>query len=326
MLTHISLFSIPLLFEKLISAPYTLELINTAKINKINFIFCPIRINPRRRSEGRIFPHAAQVHIHGVGREFQFPGHDLHRVFDLEDVALPQPGNDLPVAVGGADAGVRVHLLLGFEHRMAHQLLGVFGKGLADARFQAGGRLGGEGGQQLRQRGVQVEIDTQQADHPAAGAPDGDGGGLQRFALFVAGKIGDVAVPALLLDPGEHGEGQVGDGRARLAAGVVAVDDPDHRAVHVFQAVQHDLIAGAEVIRQALHQGGIGVQNAAVLLGQNDFFAGFAHGVPSLSLPRRTGRRRQNARLCFYDTREEWPAQYATGTGFDGRRAFSYNE
>lgn len=55
---------------------------------------------------------------------------------------------------------------------------------------------------------------------------------------------------AVRLDPGEHVQRQVGDGRALLASGVMPVDDLDDRLVEVFQAVQDEFVAVAQIVRQ----------------------------------------------------------------------------
>lgn len=62
--------------------------------------------------------------------------------------------------------------------------------------------------------GVEVKIDAEQADRAAALSLDDDRRRLEGLSFFVLRAVGDVAVVAVRLDPGEHVQRQVGDGRA----------------------------------------------------------------------------------------------------------------
>lgn len=96
---------------------------------------------------------------------------------------------------------------------------------------------------------------------------------------FCSWKIGDIAWPVLVLYPREHGEREIRDGRARRAARVVAVDDLHHRVLHILEAVQHDLISAAQIVRKAFHQRNTGAEDAVVLVCEGHIV--FRHGAPS---------------------------------------------
>lgn len=219
------------------------------------------------------------MEVDGVFGDAHGGGHQVHGVFDVEDALAVEDGHNLAVLHGHGDGGLGIHLEAGAGHRLLHQFGGVFPKGLDDP--YRGRRRGGEGGQHLGKGGVQIKVDTEQADDPPVLPLDSDGGGLQRLPLAVLGKVGDGRGALLLGDAGQHGKGQVGDGGPHRAAGVVAVDDLHHRSLQVLQAVEDDLIAVPQVLGKAVQQVAVGLQYQPVGGGQHHVLVFHQRSHPS---------------------------------------------
>ena len=124
---------------------------------------------------------------------------------------------------------------------------------------------------QFIEGGVQIKVDTQQANGPAVFTIDNDGSGAQRFAAAVAGKIGNMAFPILLLDGAKHIQGQISNGRTLVTICIVPIGDGNDRVLHGLQAVQHDLISYAQIILQTAHQIPVRVQDQPLRGSQHDF-------------------------------------------------------
>lgn len=91
-------------------------------------------------------------------------------------------------------------------------------------------------------RRIQIKVDAQQPDDLRVLAADGDRRGMHGLALFVFRIIGDIVLAVVVADILQHMQRKIGDWRAFLAAGIVAVDDLDNGIIVVFQTVQNDLI------------------------------------------------------------------------------------
>ena len=177
-----------------------------------------------------------------------------HRVLQPEHSLLIQFLYDRFVFVGRQNGIVCHDPCTHRFQRRNDQLLRIGGKILPRGHGLHG--AGRQPVQNVAQRGVQIQIDADQADDPVMFAAHGDGSGFERFPFFVPAEIhrGGLAARRELV---QHIQSKIGDGGTDPAAGVLAVDDADHRVIVIFQRVQHDLIAAAKISCQPLQSGDI---------------------------------------------------------------------
>ena len=99
---------------------------------------------------------------------------------------------------------------------------------------------------------------------------------MHGLALFVFRIIGDIVLAVVVADILQHMQRKIGDRRAFLAAGIVAVDDLDNGIIVVFQTVQNDLVPVPQIVGKAFAQCLIRFQHHAVhTLEGHGFFTVF---------------------------------------------------
>ena len=210
------------------------------------------------------------MEINGVAGDVQGLGHLIDGTFQLENVPVVEQADNLLVAHGGKNRSIGEDGVFCLRQLLGDGIRGIFSEVL---RRKYGAGLGKDTGDEIQNRGSEVEIDAEQADDPAMLPADGDGGGFHGLSVVIFAEIHPmIRFTLLLLQLFQHAQGQIRNGGAFRAACMEAVHDLDHGVIQVFQTVQRDFVAGAKISGQALYNRNIAVQNQPFLFDKRNLF------------------------------------------------------